>query len=260
MIYYSGKKKFHFGFYSVRRRSAAASLPRGPLLSSTHLKSGVVAKDSVCVGEELAHDGGDDDDWFFAVCDKPFVKRLKPWVMFAGRQGRHEEGSLDLRSAAANEAVTVGRAALIGMVAKPASEAMRLGLAEPSSGSKPTRAAAVETNPGDGDKGFHRPGDRLASLDQGFDFGVERFDSGLELAQKAVVMRAQRPGVGSVTPIAVGEPVGDEIASGQHEGLQIDAFLVASAPERQVATALLSVACEARASMASVLPSVRTIG
>ena len=101
--------------------------------SSTHLKSGVVAKDGVCVGEELAHDGGD-DDWFFAVGDKPFVKHLEPWVVFAGCQGRREEGSLDLGSAAANEAVTVGRAALIGMGRQTRKRGDAFGLAEPSSG------------------------------------------------------------------------------------------------------------------------------
>ena len=98
-----------------------------------------------------------------------------------------------------------------------------------------------QADPRNVEERLHGPGDRATAFGPLADLGVERRDLGLECVQKAVEMRAQRPGSRRIAAILVGQPVGAAITPCEDKGLQFHARLVASAPSRQIMAARGSV-------------------
>ena len=96
----------------------------------------------------------------------------------------------------------------------------------------------------DRDQGFDGLGDRLAPGAQGVDIGFDRLDLRVEAFDERLEISVDGLGGGGGAPIGVGEPVLDEVASGQDERLQAQPLGFAGAPKREFGVSVPAVSGE----------------
>ncbi len=126
----------------------------------------------------------------------------------------------------------------------PASEAACRRPSAPSSGMRATRAAAVFWPTPWMATSVLTARDRRASVGQGLDVLIDGGELGVEAGDDGVETDVRGVGAGGRPPVGVGEPVGEDVAPGQDEGLQAHPLDVACAPEREAAMPLAPVAGE----------------